>query len=262
VRRRQLVELEDLAWCPRVVRDGGTDWLAFMANTTRVFSAVVPKIRCAMAAVGTNQVVDLCSGGGGPWLTLVDELARSGPIEVQLSDRFPNVAAFQELHVMSQGRLGFREEPIDASDVPGELRGVRTLFNCFHHFPPDIAAAILHDAVRKRRPIAIFEGISHRAIGLVAIPLQVPALLLLTPFVRPFRWSRILLTYILPMIPFLVAFDGTVSLLRVYLPHELRALVASVPNAASFEWDIGTTSVARLGIGLTHLIGVPKPDTW
>lgn len=44
MRRRQLVEIEDLAWCPRAVRDGGTDWLRFIADSTRMFSAVVPKI--------------------------------------------------------------------------------------------------------------------------------------------------------------------------------------------------------------------------
>jgi hypothetical protein len=144
--------------------------------------------------------------------------------------------------------------------VPRELPGVRTLFNCFHHFPPEAAVAILSDAVRKRRPIAIFEGVSHRTIGLVAVPLQLPAMLLLTPFVRPFRWSRIALTSLLPMIPFIVLFDGPMSMLRLYLPDELRALVASVPNAESFEWDIGTTSLTGgVGIGLTHLVGVPKP---
>ena len=70
MRRRQLIELEDLAWFPRAVRDGGTDWLGFMANVTGMFSPVAPKIREAMRATGSTQIVDLCSGGGGPWLTL------------------------------------------------------------------------------------------------------------------------------------------------------------------------------------------------
>ena len=62
------------------------------------------------------------------------------------------------------------------------------------------------------------------------------------------------------MIPFMVLFDGTMSMLRLYLPDELRALVARVPNTESFEWDIGTTSLTGgVGIGLTHLVGVPKP---
>lgn len=48
-------------------------------------------------------------------------------------------------------------------------------------------------------------------------------------------------------------------MLRIYLPDELRALVSEVPNADSFEWDIGTMSLPGLGIGLTHLVGIPKP---
>jgi hypothetical protein len=194
VRRRQLVELEDLPWFPQSVRDGGTDWLAFMFNSARPFAPVAPKIRAAMDATGTTNVLDLCSGGGGPWMTLVHELGRSGPVNVELSDLFPNVRAFKAQQERSGGRLDYREEPVDVTDVPAALDGVRTLFNAFHHFPPETAASILEDAVRKRRAIAIFEGINHRGAGLLFMPVQLPAILLLTPFVRPFRWSRLLLT--------------------------------------------------------------------
>src|SRR5918993_5781982 len=107
VRRRQLVELEDLAWCPRVVRDGGTDWLAFMANTSKVFDAVAPKIRAAMHATRTTEVLDLCSGGGGPWLTLQRELAKSGPVRVLLSDLYPNLDALAAIRARSGGQLEF-----------------------------------------------------------------------------------------------------------------------------------------------------------
>jgi hypothetical protein len=261
VRRRQLVELEDLSWFPRSVRDGGTDWLAFMFTNAKPFAPIAPKIRAAMNATGTTNVLDLCSGGGGPWMTLVHELARSGPVNVELSDLFPNVRAFKAQQERSGGRLGYRKEPVDVTDVPSGLDGVRTLFNAFHHFPPETAASIIEDAVRKRRAIAIFEGINHRGAGLLFMPLQLPAILLLTPFVRPFRWSRLFLTYVLPLIPFLVLFDGTMSMLRLYLEDELRELVARVPDADTFDWDIGTTAVMPGGLGLLHLVGIPKEQT-
>jgi hypothetical protein len=261
VRRRQLVELEDLRWCPRAVRDGGTDWLAFIANASRVFSAIAPKIRAAMNAAGTNAVVDLCSGGGGPWLTLQQELARSGPLRVILSDLYPNVDALQQMRLRSGGRLEFLTTPIDAANVPRELDGVRTMFNAFHHFPPPLARAILADAVAKRRPIAIFEGVDRRIIGLFAMPLQMPLIFLLTPFVRPFRWSRLVFTYLIPLIPFIVLFDGTVSFLRLYLEEDLRELVAAIPGQECFDWDIGSTRIGLLPIGLTHLVGTPRPHS-
>jgi hypothetical protein len=258
MRRRQLIELEDLAWCPRAVRDGGTDWLGFMANTTKVFSVVAPKIRGAMIATGSTRVIDLCSGAGGPWLTLEREVAKSGPVQVELSDIYPNVEALTDTQTRSQGRLQFHRAPLSATDVPDHLDGVRTMFNAFHHFPPQSARQVLADAVAKRRAIAIFEGTNRRAIGFLAIPLQLPALLLLTPFVRPFRWSRLFFTYLVPLIPGLVLFDGTVSLLRLYSEHELRVLVAETPGHRDFEWDVGYTALPGVPIGVAHLIGVPR----
>jgi hypothetical protein len=259
MRRRQLVEIEDLGWCPRVIRDGGTDWLGFMANVTKVFLPMAPRIRAAMNATGTTEVIDLCSGGGGPWLTLAPELAKSGPVKVELSDVYPNLTAFRDVADRTNGAVGFRDTPLSASDVPPDIRGVRTIFLAFHHFPPALAAAILSDAVRKRRAIAIFEGVNHRGIGLLSMPGQLPAILVCTPFVRPFRWSRLLFTYLVPLIPFLVLFDGTTSLLRLYLVEELQELVASVPGHESFTWDIGYTPLLPgLPIGPMHLVGVPK----
>lgn len=142
--------------------------------------------------------------------------------------------------------------------MPADLDGVRTMFNAFHHFAPAQARAILADAVAKRRAIAVFEGIDRRLPALLALPIQVPAMLLLTPFVRPFRWSRLVFTYLVPLIPAIILFDGTVSFLRVYLEDELRELVAATPGHERFHWDIGTTRAGGAALGLTHLVGVPR----
>lgn len=240
------------------MRDGGTDWLGFIANVTRVFSAVAPKIRTAMEGTGTSSVLDLCSGGGGPWLTLEPELAKSGPVKVVLSDLYPNIEALRHARARSQERLGFHATPVDATNVPVELSGVRTMFNAFHHFPPESARSILADAVAKRRAIAIFEGTNNRAMGVLAMPLQLPAILLLTPLLRPFRWSRLVFTYVLPLIPGIVLFDGTVSFLRLYFEDELHELVAGVPGHDCFDWDIGSTRARDIPIRLTHVVGIPK----
>jgi hypothetical protein len=258
MRRVHLLELEDHPWCPKPVRDGGTDWLGFMSNATRVFDLVAPKIRAAMEATQTTGIVDLCSGGGGPWLTLERELARSGRVEVELTDLYPNVAALERLGERSGGRCRFRRASVDATDVPGELDGVRTMFNCFHHFAPEDARAILADAVRKRRAIAVFEVADRRLLPLLAMPMQALGIFFLTPFVRPFKWSRVFFTYVVPLIPMLVVFDGAVSMLRIYSTDELRELVFATPGHDTFDWDIGTTPVPGLPIGLTHLVGTPR----
>jgi hypothetical protein len=255
MRRVQLIEIEDLPWCPAVVRDGGTDWLAFMFNATHGYAAAAaPFIRAAMTAVGTTHVLDLCSGGGGPWPTLYPELLKSGPVSVVLSDLYPNRQASPS--GMSPA-LRVQPTAVDATNVPADLGGVRTMFNAFHHFDPPTARAILGDAVAKRRAIAIFEGVHHRGLGLF-VPLQVPAMLLLTPWVRPFRWSRLFFTYLVPLIPALVVFDGIASFLRLYLEPDLRELVAGVPGRESYDWDIGTAAVPGTPVRVTYLVGTPQ----
>ena len=258
MRRWQLIELEDMPWCPRIIRDGGTDWLAFLFTTNNAFTAAIPKIRAAMMAGRTDVVVDLCSGGGGPWRVLAPALAREGPLRVVLTDLYPNVDALSATRDAAGGSIEFVSDPIDASDVPRSLAGARTMFNAFHHFPPAQAAAVLADAVAAEQPIVIFEGASTRVLGLLVMPLQIPAMFLLMPFVRPFRWSRLFFTYLVPLIPLLVLFDGTMSFLRLYSRQELWDVIATVPDRARFDWDVGTASVAGLPVGIGYLLGTPK----
>ncbi len=68
---------------------------------------------------------------------------------------------------------------------------------------------------------------------------------------RPFRLSRLLLTYPLPRIPLLFGWDGTVSALRAYLPDELLAIVRAVPGAETYTWSAGVAGKAL------YLTGVP-----
>mgnify|MGYP003395986249 CR=1 FL=1 len=69
-----------------------------------------------------------------------------------------------------------------------------------------------------------------------------------------------LLTYVAPAIPLVIAFDGAVSILTLYLEDELRELVNSVDTHRAFEWDIGSTSVPGTSVGIFHLMGIPRPS--
>ena len=80
--------------------------------------------------------------------------------------------------------------------------------------------------------------------------------LLLVPFQRPFRWSRLFFTWLLPVIPFVLFFDGIVSCLRIYSPPELHQLVATLPPNG-YDWEIGVERGGFLRVPITWLIGRP-----
>jgi hypothetical protein len=235
-----------------------TDFLCFTMERFAPYSVAAPLLARALTRMGEGRIVDLCSGGGGPWLDLVRRIpATGGPVvRVTLTDAFPNRAAYARLGQQTAGLVGGETESVPATQVPERLGGFRTLFTALHHFPPPAARAILADAVRRRSGIGVFE-ITERSflslIGMLVLPLMV---LLATPFIRPFRWSRLLLTYLVPLVPLAVWFDGTVSCLRSYTPAELLELARGLGDDG-YTWDAGMVRSAPLVTRVTYLIGVP-----
>lgn len=258
MKRRHLFETHEEPWCPRPIRDAETDYLQFAVAKTRPYAPLVPILVNALQRAGARQVLDLCAGAGGPWFRLQPELAARGwNVSVLLSDKFPNDSVTTQSGTPTNPMIRYHPSPVDATQVPAELTGFRTLFSSFHHFRPDDARALLADAVRRREGIAVVEG-SHRSVcGLLAgflVPLMVLAV---TPFIRPFRWSRLILTYLVPVVPLDCAFGWVVSCLRTYTIAELRAMTESL-HAEDYTWDIGEVRHPASPIPITYLIGCPK----
>jgi hypothetical protein len=79
--------------------------------------------------------------------------------------------------------------------------------------------------------------------------------LLVTPFIRPFRWSRLFWTYLVPVVPLVSLFDGLVSCLRTYSIQELRELTEDL-GANNYRWNVGELK-GKGPIPITYLIGFP-----
>ena len=257
MKRRHLIEIEDQSWCPGPIRNAGTDYLQFILAVTKAYGPTVPLLAKALERTGARHILDLCSGGAGPWLALQPVLADMGvPVTVCLSDKYPNLEAFQRSSRMSNGAITYHPQPVDATRVPAELPAFRTMFTAFHHFTPSQGRAILKDAVQQRQGIGIFEATERSILALLLTLLAPVHLLALTPFVRPFRWSRLLWTYLLPVLPLIVLFDGLVSCLRTYSVQDLRDLIADL-GKNEFHWEVGTVRSRRSLTPISYLIGVP-----
>ena len=78
----------------------------------------------------------------------------------------------------------------------------------------------------------------------------------MTPFIRPFRWSRILITYVIPAIPVCTLWDGLVSVLRTYSVEEMEEMAATLQSGDSFTWEIGEKTSGSVSI--LYLLGYPN----
>jgi hypothetical protein len=256
VRRLHLFEFNDSAWVPAWFREYETDYLRTVLAWLRPFDPLAPKLATVLRESSTPRIVDLCSGAAGPLPELRERVARElgAPIEVVLTDRFPSRHALAR-HTGGDGGPRYLAEPVDATDVPAGLDGMRTLFDALHHFRPEDARRILGDARRAGVPVGAFE-ICQRTPAYVLSSVLIPFLVwLATPLVRPFSWRRLLLTYALPLLPLAIWWDGLVSHLRAYDVPELERLVADL-GGADYVWEAGT--LGPVGTRVTYLLGRPR----
>lgn len=259
MRRIHLFEIEDQTWCPASLRDAATDFLQFILRLTDSYSVIVPRLQAALASCGTSRIIDLAAGGSGPWPRLLPRLlAEEASIELYLTDKFPNHQGFAAFQLQFPQQVTAVPTPVDAAAVPADLTGFRTLFTAFHHFPPEVAREVLADAVRQRQGIGIFETTQRSLSALLRILISAPPLAMLTaPVTRPFRWSRLVWAWVVPALPALVAWDGFASCLRTYTPSELRALIATVPGADTYVWQVGEERNPAPLLPITYLVGYP-----
>jgi hypothetical protein len=253
-------EFEDQSWFPGVIRQYMTDFLSHVGGWSKApYQPFTERLAEAVRRTGDARLVDLCSGGGGPSLVIARELQEllERPLGLVLTDLYPSASRLEHARAVLPSWVELEARSVDAQHVPEDLTGFRLLCNGFHHLRPEQARACLLDAMQQRRGVALLELTQRSTLGVLQVALGTTAQLVVTPFIRPFRWSRLLYTYLLPIVPLCTLWDGIVSCLRVYEPHELKSLISELPES-DYRWECGRLAVPRMPTGLTYLIGTPR----
>jgi len=256
--RDYLFEFEDLAWFPDTIRESMTDYLRYLITKLNFYRPIVPLIIEGMNRSQANRIIDLCSGGGGAIEQIQNDLTQLSDAEIKiiLTDKYPNTNAYEFLSAKTKGAISFVDTPIDAADVPPALKGFRTIFSGFHHFGNSSAKAVLKNAVEANSGIGIFDGGNKNILAILAILVVHPVVFFFfTPFFRPFRFSRLFFTYLIPIIPFCTVWDGIASIIRLYSPNELLQIAEKV-NSEKYYWKSGRLK-CRYGLNVSYLIGYP-----
>lgn len=251
IRRFHVFEFLDQAWLPARMRIAMTAYLSRSYATTPFPSVWAKHLADVLEACGESSIVDLGSGNAGTMRLVATELHKLGcRTRITLTDLFPPES------VLSTETFLYISQPVDARSVPESLSGIRTMFAAFHHFQPDDGHAILRDAFEKRRAICVFEGTS-RTVPAIVLSCLIPLLVLvLTPSIRPRSLFRFVFTYLVPLLPIMISWDGVVSQLRTYTPEELLSLTSCL-RAPDYRWTASDMSVSGVPFKVPYLIGCP-----
>lgn len=262
--RIDFVELHDLDRTPAVLRTLHTESIVLIYRLTDAARAYSVPLSLALREGASHRIVDLCSGSGGPLPLIQRRLHREGiHTQVMLTDLVPNVRAFHRVEAENRRLLpdeccsvNHVSSPVDATACTVE--GTRTIYGAFHHFPPPLAARMLQNAVDTRSPIVVVDTRRSWLYVLLFPFLITLATLLAAPFQPnplPRYLLRLVLTYLVPVLPFMMFFDSVVSFLRMYGRGELRRMVDGLAGTETFTWTIG---VVPGFTGAQYLIGTPR----
>ena len=244
------VELEDLRFCPDGLRREATEILVRGLNLLGWPAAVARRWGPWLRSLGDPRVIDCCSGASGP----IEGILKQFPVRVTLTDRYPNVEAWQQLASRYPGWVDFDPEPLDARCLPAEYQhGVCSFFNSFHHLCPEDATKVFSEAVFRGQALAVFEALERHWSRLPMV--LVMPLLSLTSILwaRPFRWSRLN-----PLTALLLTWDGLMSCFRVYAEEEWREMIAVADPNGEFEWEMGRMRLGWTPVHCTYLLGKPR----
>ena len=243
MKRIQLFEFEDLPWFPSLLRRCMTNYLitlhSFLPTEEHVVELLIP----LLLNNPEPTVIDLCSGSGGVIEEVVSTLRKEvnlTGLSTTLTDLYPNPDVAERINRQSSF-IHYRTEPTNAARVDPELIGVRTIICGLHHLPPETARHVLFDAQEANQPFLAYEISNNpapRLLWWVPIPFTALSVFFLTLWIRPLTWQQLLFTYLIPVLPVLIAWDGAVSNARTYTADDLKELLEGM-ESEKYSWSIG-----------------------
>jgi hypothetical protein len=202
------MELEDQNWFPNWMRQYQVDFLGGVSRITNLYRPCAELLN----SFGPGKIVDLASGNGQSAKILLNQ--RSGVI-VEYTDKFPPES---ELKI---SKLDLLNDELPQADL-------YTLLNGLHHFDENQIKKLI-----KRIPpnshFLFIEPLGPRLGSFLKVGFSTLILpFFLVPFLKPFRWDRLFITYVLPLGPLICFYDGIISVLKCYSINELRSLAAEL----------------------------------
>ena len=228
MKRKHLPQISQQKWFPGFLRNCIHEFMTWFVGKVHAAKPFLPVIQEGLEY--TDSIIALEANVGAGFETV------EGMIDPQITVKRMDIQNFDP-----------REE------------GLYLFVNCFHQLRPEKALSMLDEISKNNQPVVMVEGNNDSLWQVVGMTVFVPLTVLLTaPFVKPFRVSRLIFTYLIPILPIVTLIDGFLALFKLYAPDDLNQLVGSLENNA-YQWKSGKSDNGRGG-KIIYLIGHPVSD--
>ncbi|KAI4205544.1 MAG: hypothetical protein LQ350_000323 [Teloschistes chrysophthalmus] len=199
------------------------------------------------------------TSNGTPISSHNDSSSEDPSVDFILTDLFPHIPSWS-LACARSPHLHYIPRPINATSTPPNLLSLTHrplpqqppttssprnrkpfhLFSlAFHHFPNPPARAVLQNTLHHASGFAILELQSRTPSSLLTALCLGPLLWLVSWYQFWGDWTHLFFTYIIPIVPVVVVFDGLVSCMRMRDRGEILRLIEECDAREGRGWREG-----------------------
>ncbi len=220
---------------------------------------------------GGNILVRNGDGGANGQVNGAAGGQRGGGVDFVMTDIHPHLPEWVKASNKSKN-LYYVPSPVDAAAAPHDLLSMartqekskkifRLFFLAFHHFPDPFATRILHNTLTHSSGFAIVE-LQGRDLGsIVTILGMLPLLWAGSWWWFWGNWGLLFWTYVVPVVPFVLVFDGVVSALRTRRDGEILGLIRECgASMDGWRFETGSEVHTRTGGMMNYFIGIKEGE--
>lgn len=214
----------------------------------------VPAFSEFLKNVKSHTIMDCCSGTGEPLLLLNSEIRDQDTehINYLLSDFRPQQEFIQKFVELGNKKFQYIPVPIDATKEQEKFNYPKIFINSFHHFSKDQVEKILETNFRNKNEVIIMEYVRNSPLGYLSVLVGTCTVFLLLPFMVQLKHFPVmaLFTYVIPIFPLMILWDGFVSCAHEYSAKDLEKIVNKLPYECKLTSSVKRSLLFPAGVSV------------
>lgn len=218
MKRKQITQIINTVWCPVLIKNMIAEFLSWFVVKVKATKPFIPVIDEVLVSTNSSKIINIDFNIGAGIESLAPMLRN-------------------EIEVYSVPNTEFNTQQ----------EGVYLFVNSFHQLTVKQAKMKLNKVAESGNPVVVVEGNNDSLWQIIGMTIFVPLTVFCTaPFVKPFRISRLLFTYLIPILPIFIMIDGCLALLKLYSPKDLEEIISDL-DISQYDWKVGKNDNGRGG---------------
>lgn len=258
----RLSEFGDLSWVPSLYHIYLRKYLVFFYKLFGYYKLWVPCFTRFLEQTAQKTYMECCSGAGDPLPLIVGQTENQTTANKKflLSDIQPHSQFTEHFNNNEDSPFHYIESSIDITLEQNNHPHPKIFINSFHHLTPEQVDNLLINNLKNGYSLLILEYVRKTPMGYLSMLISPLIIALTLPFVVSPRHLPVmaLFTYLLPLFPLMLLWDGIISCAHEYNGHDLEKIVEKNQLKANINWTIKRSLFYPAGVSC--IIVQPKLD--